>query len=78
MTCVPFQIPIGPTPVLAFPVTVFDMVEAVVDAAGAMCISAVYISDQSTEVYQPNDRVDHSNICTFIGEGADRIVAIEE
>ena len=61
---------------LALPVTVFDIVEAVVDAAGAICISAVKMRDHNTEVYQPNDNVDHSNIWTLIGEGVDSIDAI--
>ena len=75
-TCVPFQTPIGPMPLLALPVTVFEIVDAVVDGAGAMCISAVKISDHKTEVYQPSDSVDHSNRCTLIVEGEDRMVEI--
>lgn len=76
-TFVPFQTPMGPMPELAFPVTVFERVDAVVEGAGAICISDVNIRDHSTEVYQPRDNGDHSNRCTRIGEGAEIIAAMD-
>lgn len=61
---------------LALPVTVFVIVDAVDDGAGAICISAVNIRDHSTDMYQPRDKVDHSNRCTLMGDGDVRIDAI--
>jgi hypothetical protein len=50
---------------------------AAVEDAGAMVISAVKIRDQRTDMYQPRLRGDHSKRCTRIGEGEERMVAME-